>query len=86
MALLTVLPNPPQPGYGAGARRARDPFAPEVVMAAQEELFEELTECRRHAPAEAHCARPVSPNLTRSAVCGLCITCSWRHSSGFCFN
>ena len=47
----------------AAARRARDLFAPEVVMAAHEELFVELEQCRRQAPADAHCPRPVSPQL-----------------------
>ena len=47
----------------AAARRARDLFAPEVVMTAHEELFAELAKRRRHAPADAHCARPVSPQL-----------------------
>ena len=65
MALLTVLT---QPGMAramgaAAARRARDLFAPEVVMSAHEDLFMELEQCRRHAPPEANCARPVSPQL-----------------------
>ena len=32
-------------------------------MDAHEALFLELEECRRKAPADAHCARPVSPQL-----------------------
>ena len=65
MALLTVLSQPTMARAmgAAAARRARDLFAPEVVMASHEELFVELEQCRRKAPAEAHSARPVSPQL-----------------------
>ena len=65
MALLTVLsqPNMARAMGAAAARRARDLFAPEVVMAAHEELFVELEQCCRKAPADAHSARPVSPQL-----------------------
>ena len=48
--------------------RARDLFAPEIVMAAHEELFAELEQRRRHAPADAHCPRPVSPQLDPVSV------------------
>ena len=65
MALLTVLSQPTMARAmgAAAARRARDLFAPEVVMAAHEELFLELEKCRRQAPADAHIARRVSPQL-----------------------
>ena len=65
IALLTVLTQPVMArGMGAAAaRRARHLFSPEVVMDAHEALFLELEECRRKAPADAHCARPVSPQL-----------------------
>lgn len=63
--LLTLLSQPSMARAmgAAAARRARDLFAPEVVMAAHEALFSELEQCRRKAPADAHCARPVSPQL-----------------------
>ena len=65
VALLTLLSQPAMArGMGAAAaRRARDLFAPEVVMAAHEELFLQLEQRRREAPADAHCARPASPQL-----------------------
>ena len=65
MALLTLLSQPAMArAMGvAAARRARGLFAPEVVMAAHENLFMELEECRSRAPADAHCPRPVSPQL-----------------------
>ena len=64
-ALLTLLGQPSMARAmgAAGARRARDLLAPEVVMAAHETLFAELEERRRHAPPDAYCARPVSPQL-----------------------
>ena len=64
MALLTVLTQPFCPCHGCcGARRARELFAPEVVMAAHESLLMELEQCRRKAPADAHSPRSVSPQL-----------------------
>ena len=65
MALLTILSQPvlARAMGAAAARRACDLFAPEVVMAAHEDLFMELEHCRRKAPVEAHCTRPVSPQL-----------------------
>ena len=65
LALLTVLSQPVMArAMGvAAARRARDLFSPEVVMAAHEALFAELDQCRCNAPADAHLARPVSPQL-----------------------
>ena len=65
MALLTVLTQPvlARAMGVAAARRARELFAPEVVMAAHESLFMELEQCRRKAPADAHSPRSVSPQL-----------------------
>ena len=70
VALLTVLSQPSMARAmgAAAARRARDLFAPEIVMAAHEELFAELEQRRRHAPADAHCPRPVSPQLDPVSV------------------
>ena len=50
MALLTLLSQPTMARAmgAAAAARARDLFAPEVVMAAHEELFLELEQCRLH--------------------------------------
>ena len=64
-ALLTLLSQPSMARAmgAAGARRARDLLAPELVMAAHETLFAELEQRRRHAPPDAYCARPVSPQL-----------------------
>ena len=65
MALLTVLSQPAMARAmgAAAASRARDLFAPDVVMAAHEALFSELEQCRQEAPADALFARPVSPQL-----------------------
>ena len=65
MALLTLLSQSAMARAmgAAAARRARDLFAPELVMAAHEELFRELEECRLQAPPDACCPRPVSPQL-----------------------
>lgn len=65
MALLTLLSQPSMARAmgAAAARRARDLFAPELVMAAHETLFAELEQRRCQAPADAHRARPVSPQL-----------------------
>ena len=65
MALLTVLSQSAMArAMGASAaRRARDLFSPDLVMAAHEELFRELDESRLQAPADAHRPRPVSPQL-----------------------
>ena len=65
MALITVLSQPAMARAmgAAAARRARELFAPEVVMAAHETLFAELEQRRRQAPADAHCPRPVSPQI-----------------------
>ena len=61
----------------AAACRARELFAPEVVMAAHEALFLELEQCRRQAPSDAHCARPVSPQLDPVRIfCWICIPSS----------
>ena len=46
----------------AAARRACDLFAPEVVMAAHEDLFGVRALSPKGA-VEAHCTRPVSPQL-----------------------
>ena len=64
-ALLTLLSQPSMArAMGvAAARRARDLFSPEPVMAAYEALFAELEQRRRQAPAIAHCPRPVSPQI-----------------------
>ena len=64
-ALLTLLNQPAMTrAMGASAaRRARLLFAPEVVMATHEQLFLELEQYRQKAPSDAHCARPVSPQL-----------------------
>ena len=65
MALLTVLSQPTMArAMGvAAARRARQLFSPDVVMAAHEALFLELEQCRHSAPADAHYPQPVSPQL-----------------------
>ena len=65
MALLTLLSQPVMARSmgAAAARRARNLFAPEVVMAAHEALFIELEQCRLKAPTSAHSSRPVSPQL-----------------------
>ncbi|WP_114988899.1 glycosyltransferase family 4 protein [Synechococcus sp. N19] len=65
MALLTVLSQPSMARAmgAAAARRARELFAPELVMAAHEKLFAELEQRRCQAPPDAHCPRPVSPQL-----------------------
>ena len=46
----------------AAARRARGLFAPEVVMAAHENLFMELEECCRRAPADARAPDRLVPS------------------------
>ena len=65
MSLLTLLSQPTMARAmgAAAARRARDLFAPEVVMSAHEALFAELEQLRLSAPASSHCPRPVSPQL-----------------------
>ena len=65
MALLTLLSQPSMARAmgAAAARRARDLFSPALVMAAHETLFAELEQRRCQAPADAHRARPVSPQL-----------------------
>ena len=65
MALLTLLSQPSMARAmgAAAARRARDLFAPEVVMASHEALFAELEQRRLQAPADAYRSRPVSPQL-----------------------
>ena len=64
-ALLTLLTQPTlaRAMGAAAASRARALFAPDVVMAAHEELFQELELCRSKAPADAYKARAVSPQL-----------------------
>ena len=77
MALLTVLSQPAMARAmgAAAARRARDLFAPEVVMAAHEALFAELEQCRRQAPADAHCRQTSKSSArSRACVCSLCIS------------
>ena len=65
MALITLLSQPSMARAmgAAAARRARDLFSPALVMAAHETLFAELKQRRCQAPADAHRARPVSPQL-----------------------
>ena len=65
IALLTVLTQPvmARGGGAAVARRARHLFSPEVVMDAHEALFWNWRNAAGRAPADAHCARPVSPQL-----------------------
>ena len=65
MALLTLLSQPSMARAmgAAAARRARELFAPEVVMASHEELFEDLEHCRLQASADAYCSNKVSPQL-----------------------
>lgn len=65
MALLTLLSQPAMSRAmgAAAARRARELFAPEVVMTAHEDLFGELEQLRRQAPADANCPKPVSPQI-----------------------
>lgn len=47
----------------AGAKKARRLFAPQVVMNAYEELFEELALLRRQAPHYASLPQAVCPQL-----------------------
>jgi len=64
-ALLTLLINPrlAKAMGAAGAKKARQLFAPQVVMNAYEQLFEELTMRRRQAPAHALLPQAVCPQL-----------------------
>ncbi len=64
-ALLTLLINPrlAKAMGAAGAKKARQLFAPQVVMNAYEQLFEELTMRRRQASAHALLPQSVCPQL-----------------------
>ena len=65
MALLTLLTQPAiaRAMGSAAACRARQIFSPVNVMNAHEDLFSELNEIRRCAPADAHSAKSVSPQI-----------------------
>ena len=65
MALLTVLSQPAMARAmgAAAARRARDLFAPELVMAAHEELFSGVGGVPPSGTARCPFPRPVSPQL-----------------------
>ena len=73
MALLTVLSQPAMArAMGeAAARRARQLFAPEVVMAAHEALFEELEQS-----AVRHQKMLIAPDLSvpSSTLCAFSVT------------
>ena len=89
MALLTLLSQPVMARAmgAAAARRARELFAPEVVMAAHEELFIELAKCRQNAPEDAQACKAGQPSTRSCAgVRGLCIPYLYRHSIRRCFN
>jgi len=64
-ALLTLLTNPhlAKAMGAAGAKKARRLFAPQVVMNAYEQLFEQLALLRRQAPHYALLPQAVCPQL-----------------------